>query len=73
MIYCHVDITILNHEVVRIPILSNTNTVATRKDILTKNYTFLRIRNTFLPKMDLYGRADTTILNHGGFENSHLV
>ena len=27
MIYCHVDITILNHEVVRIPILSNINTV----------------------------------------------
>ena len=27
MIYCQVDITILNHEVVRIPILSNINTV----------------------------------------------
>ena len=27
MIYCHVDITILNHEVVRIPILSNIHTV----------------------------------------------
>ena len=27
MIYCHVDITVLNHEVVRIPILSNINTV----------------------------------------------
>ena len=47
MIYCHVDITILNHEVVRIPILSNINTVRVdlygHADTIILNHEVVRI------------------------------
>ena len=71
---------ILNHEVVRIPILSNINTVKLdlyfHVDITIFNHEVVRIPilpNINTVKLDLYGHVDTTILNHGGFENSNFV